>query len=147
MLDYKVISLYNKSNQFSIDVYQRTKTEFKIRTQIGFNSFSDDYCHGMYELAKTIFCYIINGYEMTTNNLGFDFAYSVHSGDFSEFEPPFTDSSFTEQEPAIPRATLTRTGYENSLQNEQEPVVEDLLIRNGIESINIEKELPWKLAD
>ena len=145
MLGYKVISLYNKTNQFNIDVYQCTKTEFKIRTQIGFNSFSDDYCHGMYELARSMFFYVINGYEMTNNNLGFDFAYAVHAGDFTEFELPFTEKA-KEEEPAIPRATLTRTGYENSLQNEQEPAT-DLLIRTGIESINIEKELPWKLAD
>ena len=146
MLDYKVISLYNKSNQFNIDVYQRTKTEYKIRTQIGFNSFSDDYCHGMYELAKTCFFYIINGYEMTNNNLGFEFAYAVHAGDFTEFELPFTEKA-KEEEPPNPPPPLTRTGYENSLPIEQEPAVEDLLIRTDIESINIEKELPWKLAD
>ena len=145
MLDYKVISLYNKSNQFNIDVYQRTKTEYKIRTQIGFNSFSTDYVWGLYDLAKTSFFYIMNGYEMTHNNLGFDFAYAVHAGDFSEFEPPFTDSSFTEQELEIPRATLTRC--EEQAEEPVEKTATDLLIRTGIESINIEKELPWKLAD
>ncbi len=93
MLDYKVISLYNKSNQFNIDVYQRTKTEYKIRTQIGFNSFSTDYVWGLYDLAKTSFFYIMNGYEMTHNNLGFDFAYAVHAGDFTEFELPFTEKA------------------------------------------------------
>lgn len=145
MLDYKVISLYNKTNNFNIDIFQKTKTEFKVRTQIGFNSFSTDYVWGMEELAKSCFCFIINGYEMVTNNLGFDFVYAAHSGDFSELiEPPFK-----EQEPPPPpplTRTLTRTGYENSLPIEQEPT-EDLLIRTEIENIDIDKELPWKLAD
>jgi len=150
MLDYKVISLYNKNNQFSVDIFQRTKTEFKIRTKIGFTSFNDDYCHGMYELAKTCFFYIINGYEMVHNNLGFEFAYAVHSGVFTEYEPPFKEPSFKEpeQEPPPP-PPLTRTGYENSLPIEEEPPVEDLLIRdeNVILNLDPEVEFPWKLAD
>ena len=122
MLDYKVISLFNKTNQFSIDIFQRTKTEFKIRTKIGFTSFNDDYCHGMYELARTCFFYIINGYEMVHNNLGFDFAYAIHSGVFTEFEPPFKESA-KEEEPPSPPQPLTRTGYENSLPIEDPSIL------------------------
>mgnify|MGYP001100380861 CR=1 FL=1 len=166
MLDYKVISLYNKSNQFTVEIYQRTKTEFKVRTKIGFTSFSDDYCHGMYELARTCFFYIINGYEMTHNNLGFEFAYAIHSGVFTEFEPPFKEPTKKEEEPAPTPPPLTRTGYENSLPVEDpsiltrtenvivEPAEEppaDLLIRSesAIQKLlqNPEVELPWKLAD
>jgi len=87
---------------------------------------------------------------MTHNNLGFEFAYAVHAGDFTEFEPPFTEKAKEEEPPIIQppplTRTLTRTGYENSLPIEQEPT-EDLLIRTEIENIDIDKELPWKLAD
>ena len=142
MLDYKVVSLYNKSNQFSVDIYQRTKTEFKIRTKIGFTSFNDEYCHGMYELARTCFCYAINGYEMVTNNLGYEFAYAVHAGVFSEYEGPFTDKPFKEPEPE-PTPPLTRTGYENSLPIEDPSI----LIRTENVILDPEVEIPWKLAD
>ena len=98
MLNYKVVSLYNKTNQFSVEIYQRTKTEYKVKTQIGFNSFNDDYVWGLYELARSIFFYIMNGFEMTHNTLGYDFAYAVHSADFSQFEPPFTDKPIKEEE-------------------------------------------------
>ena len=141
MLDYKVISLYNKTNQFSVDIYQRTKTEYKVRSKIGFTSFSDEYCHGMYELARTCFCYIINGYEMVTNNLGYEFAYAVHAGVFSEYEGPFTEPSFKEEESTPP--PLTRTGYENSLPIEDPSI----LIRTENVILDPEVELPWKLAD
>ena len=146
MLDYKVISLYNKSNQFSVDIYQKTKTEFKVRTKIGFTSFNDDYCHGMYELAKTCFFYIINGYEMVTNNLGYEFAYAVHSGVFSEYEPPFKEPAKepVEEPPIIqPRATEFRTGYENSLPIEDPSI----LIRTENVILDPEIEFPLKLAD
>ena len=145
MLDYKVISLYNKSNQFSIDIFQRTKTEFKVRTKIGFTSYNDDYCHGMYELAKTCFFYIINGYEMVTNNIGYEFAYAVHSGNFTEYEPPFKEQEKEEEEPPIiqPRATEFRTGYEISLPIEDPSI----LIRTENVILDPEVELPWKLAD
>ena len=127
MLDYKVVSLFNKNNQFSVDIYQRTKTEYKVRTKIGYTSYNDEYCHGMYELAKTCFVYIINGYEMTHNNLGFEFAYAVHSGIFTDYEPPFNEPSFKEpeEEPPIiqPRATEFRTGYENSLSIEDPSIL------------------------
>jgi hypothetical protein len=143
MLDYKVISLFNKTNQFSVDIYQRTKTEFKIRTKIGYTSFSDDYCHGMYELARTCFCYLINGYEMTQNNLGYEFAYAVHSGVFTEYEPPFTDEPFKEEEVEPTPPPLRRTGYENSLSIEDPSI----LIRTENVILDPEVELPWKLAD
>ena len=142
MLDYKVVSLYNKSNQFSVDIYQRTKTEFKIRTKIGFTSFSDEYCHGMYELARTCFCYIINGYEMVTNNLGYEFAYAVHAGVFSEYEGPFTDQPFKETEPeSTPTPPpLRRTGYENSLPN-QDQSIEDPSILTRTQNVIIEPNI------
>lgn len=145
MLDYKVISLYNKSNQFTIDIYQRTKTEFKVRTKIGFTSYNDDYCHGMYELAKTCFFYIMNGYEMVHNNLGYEFAYSVHSGNFTEYEPPFKEEAKepAEEPPIIqPTPPLTRTGYENSLLEDP-----SILIRTENVILDPEVEFPWKLAD
>ena len=130
MLDYKVISLYNKTNQFSVDIYQRTKTEYKVRTKIGFTSYNDDFCYGMYELARTCFFYVVNGYEMVHNSLGFEFAYAVHAGIFTEYEPPFTDKPIKEEEPPTP-PLLTRTGYENSLLPTEERAVEDpsMLIR------------------
>ena len=143
MMNYKVVSLFNKNNQFSVDIYQRTKTEYKVRTKIGFTSFSDDYCHGMYELAKTCFFYAINGYEMTQNNLGFEFAYAVHSGVFTEYEPPFNEPSFKEPEPEPTPQPLTRTGYENSLPIEDPSI----LIRTQNVILDPEIELPWKLAD
>ena len=148
MLDYKVVSLYNKTNQFCVEIYQRTKTEFKIRTKISYTSYNDEYCHGMYELCRTCFFYILNGYEMTHNNLGYEFAYSVHAGDFSQFEGPFTDKP-KEPEPPTPSPPLTRTGYENSLSIEEEPAepVGDLLIRTQNVILDPEVELPWKLAD
>ena len=145
MLDYKVISLYNKNNQFSVDVYQRTKTEYKIRSKIGYTSYNDDYCHGMYELARSVFFYVINGYEMTHNNLGFEFAYAVHAGVFTDYEEPFTEPSFKEQEPPPPPPPppLTRTGYENSLPIEDPSI----LIRTENVILDPEVEIPWKLVD
>lgn len=118
MLDYKVISLYNKTNHFTIDIYQRTKTEYKIRSKISYTSFSDEYCYGMYELAKICFFYLINNYEMTHNTLGFEFAYAIHSGIFTEYEGPFTDKPKEEEPPTPPPPLLTRSGYENSLSIE-----------------------------
>jgi hypothetical protein len=143
MLNYKVISLYNKTNHFIIDVYQRTKTEYKVKTQIGFNSFNDDYVWGLYDLSKVCFFYIVNNYEMTQNNLGFEFAYAVHAGDFSEYEPPFNEPSFKEEEVEPTSAPLRRTGYENSLQIEEPSI----LIRTENVILDPEVELPWKLAD
>ena len=136
MIDYKVVSLHNKTNQFSIHIFQRTRTEFKIRTQVGFNSYSDDYVFGLYELAKSCFCFLINGYELVTNNLGYEFAYAIHSGDFSGLEEPMGEP------PILTRASNFRTAYEQA----EEPV-EDLLIRTQNVILDPEVELPWKLAD
>ena len=141
MLDYKVVSLHNKTNQFSIDIFQRTRTEFKIRTQVGFNSYSDDYVFGLYELAKSCFCFLINGYELQTNNLGYEFAYSIHSGDFSQLE-----KEPIEEPPLLTRCNQFRTGYEPAEEPAEEPV-EDLLIRTENVILDPEIELPWKLAD
>ena len=153
MLGYKVISLYNKTNNFNIDIFQKTKTEFKVRTQIGFNSYSTDYVWGLYDLAKSCFCYITNGYELVTNNLGFDFAYAVHSGDFTALiepekqaeEPPLTRVEEQVEEPP----PLTRC--EKQAEEPDEKQAEDLLIRSESVILNLlqnpEVELPWKLAD
>ena len=124
MLDYKVVSLHNKSNQFSIEIYQRTRSEFKIKTQVGFRSFSDDYVFGMYELARTCFCFLINGYELVTNNLGYEFAYAVHAGDFSNLKEPIGEP------PILTRCSQFRTSYEEPVEEPaEEPAVKDLLIR------------------
>ncbi len=165
MLDYKVVSLFNKNNQFSVDIYQRTKTEFKIRTKISYTSYNDEYVYGMYELARTCFFFAINGYEMTQNNLGFEFAYAVHAGVFTEYEGPFNEPSFKEEEVEPTSAPLRRTGYETSLPIEEPPSltrcsqfrtvyeepteepVGDLLIRTQNVILDPEVELPWKLAD
>tara|TARA_R110001606_G_scaffold121899_4_gene254498 strand:- start:725 stop:1015 length:291 start_codon:yes stop_codon:yes gene_type:complete len=96
----------------------------------------------MYELAKTCFFYVINGYEMTHNNLGFEFAYAVHAGVFTEFEPPFKEPA-KEEEPPSPPPPLTRTGYENSLPIEDPSI----LIRTQNVILDPEVEFPWKLAD
>ncbi len=141
MLDYKVVSLYNKTNQFNIEIYQRTRTEFKIRTQVGFNSYSDDYVFGMYELARTCFCYLINGYSLVTNNLGYEFAYAVHAGDFSNLKEPIEEPS------QLTRCSQFRTAYEEPVEEQAEPAVEDLLIRTQNVILDPKIELPWKLAD
>ena len=146
MLDYKVVSLHNKSNQFSIDIFQRTRTEFKIRTQVGFNSYSDDYVWGLYDLTRSVFCFLINGYELLTNNLGYEFAYSVHSGDFSGLEES------VEEPPQLTRCSQFITAYEEPIEEQaeepaEEPPIEDLLIRTQNVILDPEVELPWKLAD
>ena len=143
MIDYLVVNMFNPSNQFNIMVYQRTRTEFKIRTQVGFNSYSDDYVWGLYELARTVFCYIINGYELQTNHLGFEFAYAVHTGIFTELEEPI------EKPPLLTRCSKFRTAYEEPVEEEpvEEPPIEDLLIRTENIILDPEIELPWKLAD
>ena len=140
MIDYLVVNMINPSNQFNIMVYQRTKTEFKIRTQIGFNSYSDDYVWGLYGLARLVFCYLINGYELQTNHLGFEFAYSIHSGDFTELKEPI------EEPPLLTRCSPCRTVYEPAEEPAEEPV-EDLLIRTENVILDPEIDCPWKLAD
>jgi len=94
MLDFKVVSLYNKLNKVYIDIFQKTNTlqqtniEFKIRTQISFNTYNYEYVWGLYELSRSVSFHIIYGYEMVYNNLGYDFSYAVHAGDFKAFKPP-----------------------------------------------------------
>ena len=97
-MNYMVVTLFNPTNNFNIFVYQQSRTEFKIKSQIGHNSYNIDYCWGVYELARTCFCYMINGYQLVTNNLNYEFAYSIHAGDFSGLiepieEPPTRCSS------------------------------------------------------
>jgi hypothetical protein len=88
MLDFKVVSLYNNLNQVYIDIFQQPKREFKIRTQISLNTYNYEYVWGLYELSRSVSFHIIYGYEMVYNNLGYDFAYAVHAGNFKAFEPP-----------------------------------------------------------
>ena len=85
-MDYKVVTLYNRLNSFVVNVYQIDRSAFKIKTQIGHHSYSYDYVYNMYDLARTCFCYLINNYELLSNHLGFEFAYAIHSGNFSEYE-------------------------------------------------------------
>jgi len=84
-MEYNVVTLYNRLNAFFVNVYQIKKNEFKIKTQIGHHSYSYDYVN-MYDLARSCFYFLINGYELLSNHLGFEFAASIHSGDFSEYE-------------------------------------------------------------
>ena len=77
---------------------------------IGHNSYNIDYCWGLYELARICFCYVINGHQLINNQLGFSFAYAIHTGEFSEFveesneEPPLIQA----------RCSPTRTAYEDN---------------------------------
>ena len=141
MLDYLVVNMFNPSNHFNIMVYQRTRTEFKIRTQVGFNSYSDDYVFGMYELARTCFCYLINGYSLVTNNLGYEFAYAIHAGDFSGLEESLGEP------PLLTRCDQFRKAEERVEETTEEPAVEDLLIRTENVILDPKIEFPWKLAD
>ena len=139
MYYYLVVNMINPSNQFNIMVYQRTKFEYKIKTQIGFNSYSTDYVWGLYEVARSCFCYLINGYSLVTNNLGFEFGHAIHSGDFSELDKP-------EEEPPLiqPRCSQFRTAYE-PIEDPIEPP--PILTRTENAIIEPEKECPLKLAD
>ncbi len=85
-MEYNVVTLYNRYNGFSVKVFQIKKSEFKIKTQIGHNSYSYDYVDNMYDLSRLCFCYLINGYELLSNHLQYEFAYAIHSGIFSEYE-------------------------------------------------------------
>ena len=129
-----VVTLYNPTNNYNIFVYQKSRSEFKVKSQIGHNSYSIDYVWGLPDLARSVFCFLINGFSLVTNNLGFEFAYSIHSGDFTELEEPIVEP------PLLTRCSQFRTAYEESAE---EPV-EDLLIRT--ENVTIE-DCPWKLAD
>lgn len=81
-----VVSMYNRKQGFNVFVHQVSRHEFKIKQQLGVNSFTTEFCYGLHELAKILFVLYINGFEMIQNNLGYDFAHAVHSGDFSELE-------------------------------------------------------------
>ncbi len=138
MIDYLVVSLYNTTNNYNIFVYQKSRTEFKIKSQIGHNSYSIDYIWGVPDLARTCFCFLINGFSLVTNNLGFEFGHAIHSGDFSGLEEPVGEP------PILTRASNFRTGYEEPIEEER---AEDLLIRTENVILDPKIELPWKLAD
>ena len=77
-----------------------------------------------------------------TNNLGYEFAYSIHSGDFSQLIEPI------EEPPLLTRCSQFRTFEEEPTEEPaEEPAVEDLLIRTENVILDPEVELPWKLAD
>ena len=142
-MNYMVVTLFNPTNNYNIFVYQKSRSEFKVKSQIGHNSYSIDYVWGVPDLARSVFCFLINGFSLVTNNLGFEFGHAVHAGDFSELDKP------QEELPVLPeyerpliqkRCSKFRTAYE-------EPTAEDLLIRTQNVIIEPEKEFPWKLAD
>ena len=120
-MDYKVVTLYNRLNAFSVNVYQISKNDFKIKTQIGHNSYTYDYVNNMYDLARTCFCYLINGYELLNNHLQYEFAYAIHSGDFSEYE------EYKPQEKKIEGTPLRRSPFRTADEPDEhvdEPVDE-----------------------
>ena len=106
-MDYLVVTPFNQKSNQHVYVYQKSRTEYKIKSQISYTSYSIDYVWGKYELARTCFCYMINGYNLVTNNLDYSFAYAIHSGDFSELIE-------TEEEPPVlsARCSPFRTAYE-----------------------------------
>ena len=110
-MEYNVVTLYNRLNAFSVKVYQVEKSKFKIKTQIGHHSYSYDYVYNMYDLARTCFCFLINGYELLSNHLGFEFAASIHSADFSEYEEYKPQEKKVEGTPLIRRSSF-RTAYQ-----------------------------------
>ena len=144
MIDYLVVSLYNTTNNYNIFVYQKSRTEFKIKSQIGHNSYSIDYIWGVPDLARTCFCFLINGFSLVTNNLGFEFGHAIHSGDFSGLEEEQIG-----EPPLLTRCSQFRASYEEPVEEpvEEEPAVEDLLIRTENVILDPKIELPWKLAD
>ena len=88
MMNNMVCTMYNPNNNYSVFVYQKSRTEFRIKIQIGHNSYYIQYVWGLYESARTCFCYLINGYQLINNQLGHKFAFAVHAGEFSEFIEP-----------------------------------------------------------
>ena len=116
-MNYLVVTLFNPKSNLNIYVYQKSRTEFKIKHQIGHNSYSIDYCWGKYELTRTCFCYMINGFQLVNNNLDYVFAHAVHTGDFSELEepiaePPVLSARCSPFRTAYEPETLTRTETE-----------------------------------
>jgi hypothetical protein len=125
MLDFKVVSLYNKLNKVYIDIFQQTNKEFKIRTKISFNTYNYDYVWGLYELSRSVSFHIIYGYEMVYNNLGYDFAYAVHTGDFKAFEPP-------NEEPPIEEHTEEPFIEEHTEEREEEQIEENIVLEKPL---------------
>ena len=134
MIDYLVVSLYNTTNNYNIFVYQKSRTEFKIKSQIGHNSYSIDYVWGLPDLARTLFCFLINGFSLVTNNINYEFGHAIHSGDFSGLEEPLGEP------PLLTRCDQFRKAEERVEE-------EDLLIRTENVILDPKIELPWKLAD
>jgi len=123
-MEYKVVTLYNRLNAFSVNVYQINKNDFKIKTQIGHHSYSYDYVNNMYDLARACFCYLINGYELLNNHLQYEFAYAIHSGDFSEYEEHKPQEKIEEKKieggPLIRRSSF-RTAHQADEPDEPPP--------------------------
>ena len=117
-MNYLVVTMFNPKNNQNIFAYQKSRTEYKIKSQISYTSYSTDYVWGKYELARTCFCYMINGYNLVTNNLGYEFAYSIHTGTFSELIEP-------EEEPPVlsARCSPMRTAYEEEPITRTENVI------------------------
>jgi hypothetical protein len=114
-MEYKVVTLYNRLNAFSVNVYQIKKSEFKVKVQIGHHSYSYDYVDNLYNLARSCFFFLINGYELLSNHLGFEFAASIHSGDFSEYE------EYKPQEKKIEGKKIEITARQEDDENVDEP--------------------------
>ena len=116
-MEYNVVTLYNRLNAFFVNVYQIKKSEFKVKVQIGHHSYSYDYVDNLYNLARSCFFFLINGYELLSNHLGFEFAASIHSGDFSEYE------EYKPQEKKIEGTPLRRSSFRTAHQADdvQEP--------------------------
>ena len=93
-MNYLVVTLFNPKNNLNVFVYQKSRTEFKIKHQISYTSYSIDYVWGKYKLARTCFCYMINGFQLVQNNLNYEFAYAIHAGDFTGLIEP-------EEEPSL----------------------------------------------
>ena len=139
MLDFKVVSLYNKLNKVYIDIlqqtntFQQTNTEFKIRTQISFNTYNYEYVWGLYELSRSVSFHIIYGYEMVYNNLGYDFSYAVHAGDFKAFKPPDELQPIEEhtEEPFIEEHTEERA-EEHTEERAEEQIEENIVLEQPL---------------
>ena len=120
-MEYKVVTLYNRLNAFSVNVFQIDRSAFKIKTQIGHHSYSYDYVNNMYDLARSCFFFLINGYELLNNHLQYEFAYAIHSGDFSEYE------EYKPQEKKIEGTPLRRSPFRTADEPDEhvdEPVDE-----------------------
>ena len=141
MFDFKVVSLFNNTNQVYINIFQRTKREFEIKTQISFNNYNYEYVWGLYELSRSVFFHIINGYEMIYNDLGYDFEYAVHSGDFKKFEQlneerteEHTEERQEEQviENIFLEQPIEEREEEHTEEREEEQIMENILLEPPI---------------